>query len=149
MIKTHSAAKTSVPYATFFVGDMLLGIQVQRIREVNKNLEWTSVPHAPPFVLGAMSLRGEVLTVVDLSLLLGMEPNGNYKNKHNIIVQVGDELVGLIVDRVSEIHRIPVDAVETAPGNIHGLDAKVIRGVYQTDRDVVVILNADEILSEN
>jgi purine-binding chemotaxis protein CheW len=148
-VATDVCSQTEIPYATFFVNDVLLGIQVRRVREVNRQLDWTSVPHAPPFVRGVMSLRGEVLTVVDLSLLLGMEATDGKSDGRNVIIQIDDELVGLMVDRVADIHDISPESIEPAPGNFKALDAKIIRGVYQTETEIVVMLNADELLSEN
>ena len=58
--------------ATFMIGNMLLGIDIQKVQEINRHLETTRVPHAPTCVRGVINLRGEVVTVVDLRSVLGL-----------------------------------------------------------------------------
>jgi len=86
-----------VELATFYVGDALCGMDILRVQEINKQLEITTVPRAPDFVRGIMNLRGQIVTIIDLGKKLGLGETGVNGKTRNIIVNSGDEYIGLLV----------------------------------------------------
>jgi purine-binding chemotaxis protein CheW len=97
--------------ATFYVGEILLGIDIQSIQEINRHVSTTLVPHAPREVKGVINLRGEVVTVMDLRTILDLEPIEVDLRTRNIIVQTGTERVGLLVDRVADVVTLGVGSM--------------------------------------
>lgn len=100
---------------TFQIADKLLGVDIMAIREIRAWTPTTAIPHAPSFVRGVVNLRGTVLPVIDLSERLGWEridPTG----RHVIIVlQIGSQLNGLIVDSVNDIVRVETAEMQPPP----------------------------------
>ncbi len=133
---------------TFYIGDQLLGVPIDCVQEIIRNLSTTRLPHAPPHVCGVINLRGEVATVLDLSLILGYGPSELKRTSRNMIVRTSQEPIGLWVERVADIISAPVESITQPPGNIIGTEARFFRGVYQLRDEIVVILNLDEILNE-
>ena len=132
--------------ATFYVGELLLGIDIRLVREINRQLEFTVVPHAPPEVRGVINLRGEVVTVMDLRTILGLGKTDLSKQARNVIVHSGTEQIGLLVDRVTDTVCLSGDAIEPVPANVHGVDASLFQGVYRLESELVVILDVETAL---
>ena len=65
-------AATELQFTTFYVGDILLGVDIQQVQEINRQLSVTDVPHSKDYVRGVINLRGDVATVIDLRTILGL-----------------------------------------------------------------------------
>jgi purine-binding chemotaxis protein CheW len=137
-----------VDLATFYLGELLLGIDIRLVREINRQLEFTPVPHAPPQVRGVINLRGEVVTVMDLRTILGLDRIDISKQARNVIVHSRAEQIGLLVDRVADTVCTTAEAIEPVPANIHGLDAAMFQGVVRLESELVVILNVEAALAD-
>ena len=132
--------------ATFHVGNLLLGVNIDVVQEINRQLDVTRVPHAPDTVLGVINLRGEVVTVVDIRTLLGM-PKRNITDKCRcVVIHSREELVGVLVDRVADILPIPQNEIDPAPANIDGVEGKFFHGVHALEHGVVVLLDVEQLL---
>ena len=141
------SAPADLQLATFYVGDLLLSLPIDFVQEINRNLDLTEVPHAPPHVRGVINLRGDVATVIDLRRILGLGAAEVTPQSRNLIVRSGDESIGLWVDRIADIISITTDGITPSPANISGADGRYFKGVYRTDSEIVVILDVDEVLS--
>ena len=131
---------------TFEVGHALLALDISSVQEINRNLRVTHVPHAPPFVSGVTNLRGEVVTILDPHVILGMNQANRPKPSRNLIVKHDGELFGLLVEKVSDI--LSIDSTLSAPpANLQGIPRKLIRGVHQAPGRLVMILDLEEVLA--
>lgn len=135
-------------YATFRLGEMLLGIEIHQIEEINRQLEVTPVPQAPRFVRGVVNLRGEVVTVLDLRTILGLPPVAITAASRNVIVRYGNEQVGLLVDRVADVAKVFADHVEPPPPNLNGVDGACFEGVCKLESELLVMLKTEAVLSD-
>ena len=70
--RTTSHDKRIVELATFYVGDALCGMDILKVQEINKLMQMTKVPQAPDYVVGILNLRGQIVTIIDLGLKLGL-----------------------------------------------------------------------------
>lgn len=134
--------------ATFYVGELRLASDLKFVREINRYGEVTPVPLAPSCVRGVINLRGDVVTVVDLGVLLGLDPIQITSQTRQIIVHCLGEQFGLLVDRVSDTMSVPVDALEVPPANVRGTDASLLRGVYRLPNELLMILDTQAVLSQ-
>lgn len=133
--------------ATFYVGDLLLGVNIRQVQEINRQLEITRVPHAPAFVYGVSNLRGDVVTVIDLPKILnlpsGLEPD---KRRYLVLQSYGESIV-LIVDEIADVVSVRTEDMEPTPANIGGVEGRFFNAVYTMDTQLLVILDVDEVLS--
>jgi purine-binding chemotaxis protein CheW len=134
-------------YCTFQVGDLLLGVDIQQVEEINRHLDLTPVPHAPACVRGVVNLRGEVVTAVDLRTVLGLPPAAFTKSTRNVVLDSHGEQIGLLVDRIGDVVRLVGDDVEPLPANFSGADARFFKGVYQLDEQLLVLLDLEAALA--
>jgi purine-binding chemotaxis protein CheW len=131
-------------YVTFRVEDHLLGLDVLRVREINRVLEITPVPRAPEYVRGLVNLRGQILTVFDLGVRLGLGPRQIGPETHNVILKEGE--VGLLVDAIGDVAQAGADEMEPPPANIGGIGAEFIDGVVKLENELLVVLTTQALL---
>jgi purine-binding chemotaxis protein CheW len=127
--------------ATFWLGDLLLGIDIVAIREINRVVEITPVPDAPAAVKGVVNLRGDVVTILDLRSLLGLELVELTSQSRLIVIPMEEEVVGLIVDRVTDVATVTTDDEVPLPANMGGIDGRYFTGVYKLNNDLLVVLD--------
>ncbi len=144
----HGFVGTEVEFATFYVGDLHLGADILQVEEINRHLELTPVPQAPECVRGVINLRGEVVTVVDLRTILGLERIEITPKNRNVIVNSKGEQIGLLVDRIGDVVNASTDQIEPPPANLSGVDGRFFRGVYKLDGELLVILDIETALAD-
>jgi len=138
-----------VAAVVFKLGRHELGIEISQVHEVLKWRAPAPVPRAPAFVEGVIDLRGEVVPVVDMRKRLGLAAPEPSPDTRIVIVGFGEERIGLIVDHVSEVSRIPEDAISKAPKYFRGLTAELIQGLARFGDRLVVLLRIERILNSD
>jgi purine-binding chemotaxis protein CheW len=139
-------------YLTFELGDESYGLQILKVQEIIKMQEITKVPRTPDYVKGVINLRGKVMPVIDLRTTFGMEEVEASRNTCIIVVQVqrGETsvILGVIVDKVSEVLEIGAEEIEPAPSFGTQVDTHFILGMAKTKDSVKILLDIDKIMSE-
>ncbi|MFH1999857.1 MAG: chemotaxis protein CheW [Planctomycetota bacterium] len=135
-------------YAIFNVGEIICGLDIKSVREINRNLEVTGVHLAPDYVRGVINLRGQIVTVVDLRQKFGMEPREFGKWTRVIVTRAssGEEDIGLLVDGVDDIVQSLTEKLDQSPPHIDSIVGKYLSGVYKMDKKLIAILDVDRIL---
>lgn len=141
-----ATATDAIQLATFYVGDLLLGLRIDQVQEINRRLDVTGVPHAPESIRGVINLRGEVVTVVDLRTLLELGPGETTRQSRNLIVSCDGEMIGLCVDRIADIVSVHQGDIEPTPPNVSDVDSKHFQGVVTLKDEIVVVLKLDSLL---
>ena len=121
-------------------------INIMEIKEIITYREISEVPRAPVFLPGIISIRGEIIPIVDLRKRLKLECNELSRDARILVVVYDEESFGLIVDRVTSVSRIVENDIETPPTVIGGIEAKFIEGVGRLENGVLIILNVDAVL---
>ncbi len=139
-------------YLTFSLAQEEYGIGILKIREIIGMMPVTSVPRTPEFVKGVINLRGKVIPVADLRLRFGMQAI-DYTDRTCIIVveiegQAGTIQIGIVVDAVSEVLNIKGEEIEDAPTFGTKLDTDYILGMAKLEGGVKILLNLDQVLSD-
>ena len=134
-------------FATCYLNDLLIGIDIRQVQEINRHLEITEVPHSPDYVRGVVNLRGRVVTVLDLRTILGLEPTRITDQTRNIIVQADVEHVGLLADRIADVVLANDENIELPPANVNSIDSRFFQGVHQLDNDLMVVLDVNEVVN--
>ncbi len=135
-----------IEYVTFHVGDILMGIDIHQVEEINRHIDVTAVPNAPDFVRGVINLRGEVVTVVDLRTILGLPPAEIGQQARIVVVRSEDERIGLLIDKIGDVIKTRSDEIESPPANLGGLDGRFFKGVYKLETELLVALDAEAAL---
>ncbi len=113
---------------TFRIGGEDYAIDIMRVREIIPPLPVTPVPRAPPFVEGVVRLRGDVIPVLDVRRRLGLPVTPPTRKTKYLIVNVAGRRLGLVVDEVSEVVRIPRAEIRPAPALVEAERAALLPG---------------------
>jgi purine-binding chemotaxis protein CheW len=131
-------------YITFRINGQLLGINILRIREINRALDITPVQHAPAYVKGLINLRGQTMTVFDLSVRLGGDALKLSDETHNIILK--EEDIGLLVDSIGDVEQADEKDLESAPPNMTAIHDEFIENVLKLEDELLIILDSGPVL---
>ncbi|MFP4392204.1 MAG: chemotaxis protein CheW [Desulfohalobiaceae bacterium] len=145
--KENSSSKDMLQLVSFKLKDEEFGVDILQVQEIIRMQEITHVPNAPDFVEGVINLRGRVIPIVDLRKRFGLERQEHGKATRIIVVMIGQVTVGLIVDEVSEVLRIPEDTVEPPPPIVAGIESDYIKGVGKLEDRLLILLDLNKILS--
>src|SRR5581483_12061893 len=118
-----------VQVVSFRLGNEEYGVDISQVQEIIRMVEITHVPRAPRFMEGVINLRGQLIPIIDLRTRFGMTRAEHTKSTRIVVTEIGTKKVGMVVDSVSEVLRLPNDAIEDAPEMITGVDTAYIRGV--------------------
>jgi len=149
MQPSHSTNETMRKLALFETGNLLCGLDILHVQEINKNIAVTVVHRAPNYVCGVINLRGEIVTVIDLRTKFGFEPLTQEAETQIVIVRQGDENIGLLVDSVSDVVIADERDIEPPPSNLAGVTGRFFKGIYKLEHSLVAILNIDELLARD
>ncbi len=122
---------------------------INNVREVLKMVRVTPLPRSLDFVEGVINMRGEVIPVIDLRRRFGLPEAERTADSRIIIVEVGELMVGLIVDSVSEVTSLPNEQIQEAPSQVAGGKTDLIKGVGKIDDRMLIILDLDRILTSD
>jgi len=134
----------------FALGSEHYGVEVDKVKTIERMMPMTRVPKTPPFVKGVINLRGVVVPVIDLRGRFGL-PESEYTNDTRIIiVAVGDLEVGMIVDSANDVVDVDGDTIVDPPEVVGGIKAKYLRGIAKlADERLLVMLNLQEVLNKS
>ena len=124
------------------------GIDIMLVQEIIRIQGITAVPRAPAFVEGIVNLRGNVLPVLDMRKRFGLEIGERTEQNRIVVVDIKGRTVGIIVDSVSEVLRIPRNQVEALP-QVAGAREKYIEGIgkLQDGKRIIMLVDVDSLLS--
>jgi purine-binding chemotaxis protein CheW len=152
-------------FVTFRLNDLYYGIDILYVREINQAFDVTPVQHAPDYIRGLINLRGQVITIMDAGLRLGMTDRDTSETSHNIILKTDHELApirvaenrpdlnssvdpaGLLIDDFGDVVEIPDEEIESAPANIQEGEADYLSGVFKSDGKLFSILNITKVVA--
>jgi len=135
-------------WVTFYLADEKYGVPVSQVREVLRYSEITPVPGAPDYVIGIINLRGNVVTVLDTRKRFALPPVEVDDSTRVVIIEVEDQVVGILVDQVSEVMRLANGEVETAPNVGNDESSKYIQGVASRDGNLLILVDLHKLLSD-
>jgi purine-binding chemotaxis protein CheW len=125
----------------FDLGSEHYAMDSRGVREIIRMQAITKIPGAPASIEGVINLRGKVTPVLDLRKRLGLRANGESKETRIVVVEVEGQDVGLVVDGVSEVSRIPAAAVEPTSTIVATQDSEYILGVAKLENKLVILID--------
>jgi purine-binding chemotaxis protein CheW len=123
------------------------GIDTTQVREIIRMREITPIPRQPPYVEGVMNVRGAIVPVVNLKKRFGLQENGS-KHPHIVIVESTKGLVGMLVDSVTEVIRVPAELIHPPPQVTRGIDGEYLRGICRLGEKLMIYLDLEKLLEQ-
>jgi purine-binding chemotaxis protein CheW len=132
----------------FRIGNETFGVRIASVREIVRVPEITSVPSAPETVEGVINLRGKIIPVMDLRKRFGHVDIQPDKKNRILVVELGNKLVGLIVNAASEVLKIPPSEIE-APGSVFAEgESSYVTGVGKLKGRLIILLDVSKLLHQ-
>ncbi|MDO9416247.1 chemotaxis protein CheW [Pararhizobium sp.] len=123
-------------------------VKTTTIREIRGWAPSTPLPHSPPDVLGVMNLRGSVIPIIDLACKLGMAQTIANERSAIVVAEVHNMVIGLVVDRVSDILTIPLTQIQPMPDITAAFDKSYAEGIITREEGMICFLNLTQIFDE-
>ena len=121
-------------------------VDIQSVREIRGWTPATPLPHSPDFVRGVINLRGAVLPVVDLAARLGLRSTEPSARSVIIVSRIGEQLVGLLVDAVSDILTVTEDTMQPTPDVAYDAERAFVKGLLPIDGRLISLVSLDRML---
>ena len=118
------------------------------VREVLKYQDIAPVPGAPDYVMGIINIRGTVISVINTRLRFGLSEKEPEENTRIVILEIGQHIVGIVVDSVAEVVYMKRSEIESAPQVNKDDSARFIQGVCHRDDKLIILVELDKLLSE-
>lgn len=124
----------------FKINNEQFAIETNRVQTINDSIQVTKVPMAPSYIKGLINLRGNVISLLDINLLLDI-PKDESAEENIIIVEREDELIGISVDQVDEV----IDVEESLLEKSTDSSKDYIQGVINFQDRIVTLINIDKL----
>ena len=144
----ESANDPIIQWVTFRLDNEKYGINVMQVQEVLRMTEIAPVPGAPDYVLGIINLRGNVVTVIDTRRRFGLPEADADDQTRIVIVEAGNQVIGILVDGVAEVMDVRASMIETAPNVGNDESSKYIQGVSSQNGELLILVDVNKLLSE-
>lgn len=131
---------------SFNIGDEEFGVDILKVQEINRMVEITKVPQTPNYVEGVINLRGKVIPIVDLRKRFNLEVKKYDKNTRIVVVDIEGAIIGMVVDSVSEVLRLPSDTIEPPPEIVTGVNSEYIKGVAKLEDRLLIFLDLSKVV---
>jgi purine-binding chemotaxis protein CheW len=133
----------------FQLGGEEFGVEIMQVQEIIRMPDITRIPQSPEYVEGVINLRGKIIVVINLDNRFELHSKERDDDSRIVIVEVGDNVVGMIVDSVSEVLRLSTSNVEPAPEIISAkIKADYLKGVGKLDDRLLILLDLERVLSD-
>ena len=144
----NSVTEELLQLVSFKIGSEEYGIDILKVQEINRMPEITKVPQAPHFVDGVINLRGKVIPIINTRRKFALEEKEHDKDTRIVVVDIKGEVIGLIVDSVNEVLRIPTSIVEPPPNVTIDSGADYITGVARLEDRLLILLDLGKLIGE-
>lgn len=151
-------------FTTFTLDGRLFGLDILVVREINRILDLTPVPKADCHVRGLINLRGQIVTILDLAVRLGMPYRELQPSSHNIILKTDQDLapqralgdthlatcadqVGLLVDDIGDVVEADEGLIEPPSANVSEHEGRFLKGVVKTPAGLLILLDLPALLT--
>lgn len=134
-------------FVIFKLSNEEYGIDILRVKTIEKMSNITRVPKTSSYVKGVINLRGEVVPIIDLREKFNLNSYEENEDTRIIIVYIDDITVGLIVDSVSEVIEMDSSLIEEPPESIGNVEISNIYGIGKLNGRVIILLDVYKILN--
>src|ERR1700690_4028305 len=145
IMETTGTSTDLLQLVTFTLGDNEYALDIHCIQEVNRMGQITPLPDAAKYVEGVINLRGKIVPIINLRTKFGLESKIDASQSRIIVVEAG-KTIGMIVDSVSEVLRIPSDIIEAPPDIAVSGTSRYLTGIVKLPNRLISMLDVGELL---
>jgi len=147
MVGKERPEDAEIQLVVFQLGSEEFGAAIGQVQEIVNLGKVTRMPKAPAFVEGIINLRGRVIPVIDIRKRFDLAQKEHGENARIMVVALEGQAIGMIVDSISEVLRVPKEAIEPPPPIIGDISAAYLKGVAKLGDRLVILLDLDKVLT--
>ena len=149
-LKKETRSEELLQLVVFQLAEEEFGLDIMQVQEIIRIPDITRIPHSPDYVKGVINLRGKIITVINLDTRFGMQQKEHDESSRIIVAEVDDNVVGMVVDSVSEVMRLPSSTVECVPDIISSkINANYLKGVGKLEDRMLILLDITKVVIED
>lgn len=145
--KAAAASQSSQEVLTFTIDDQNYGLDLLTVREIRAWTEVTPLPNTPPFVRGVINLRGAVVPIFDLRVRLGGGVTQPTSANVVIVVEIGSESCGLLVDTVSDILALDSESLQPVPATAADEEHTFLSALATHEERMVALIDVNRLFN--
>jgi purine-binding chemotaxis protein CheW len=146
----HTAAASAelIQFISFAIGDDHYGVDIMAVREIKGWSEITHLPKQPDYVRGVLNLRGVIVPIIDLRCRFGQGLTEATPLHVIIIVQIDNQLVGLLAYRVSDIISVDPTKIRAVPKVAQSARLNFLSGIVTIDKAMIALIELIHLLTQ-
>ncbi len=136
-------------FLLFRLGEEWYAVRIADVREIHNDFVMTPIPRVPDFILGVINVRGEIVSVTDIAVLMGITSDGTHRGQElpsAIIVRLERCVSALVVDEIGDIIEVRRDSVEPPLSSLDRSQTEFMGGSVYVDGRLIGIVNLDKVL---
>lgn len=133
-------------FLTFFLGKEEYALEILKVQEIIGMMPITPVPNMPGYIRGVLNLRGKIIPVMELRIRFGLMPIEDTEETCIVVVQSGNYLMGVVVDKVSEVSEIDTKQIEEVPTLGGAMQNEYLSGIGKFENSVKLLLDVEKVL---
>ncbi len=150
MAQEHeSAVQDKLQYVTFNLEREVYGVNVMQVQEVLRKVEVAPIPGAPHYITGIINLRGNVVSVINARSCFGLPSIDTTSSARIVVVEVQDQVIGILVDEVSEVIDIDFSEITTTPSIGNQETSRYIDGVINKGDELLILIDLNKLYAES
>jgi purine-binding chemotaxis protein CheW len=133
-------------FLTFFLGSEEYAIEILKVQEIIGLMSITPVPKMPEYIRGVLNLRGKIVPVMNLRTRFGLQEVEDTEETCIIVIQHEEYLMGVLVDKVSEVVDIETESIENVPSIGGAEQSEYLAGIGKVHDSVKMIIEVHKVL---
>jgi purine-binding chemotaxis protein CheW len=142
-------SSASYEYLTFTLGDEHYGLDIMKVREIRGYESVTKIANAPPFMIGVLNLRGDIVPIVDLRIKFSIGKVTYDEFTIVIMLHVNERIVGIVVDSVSDVINMKASDIKPPPEFGIAFDSEYLYGLAPVNDQMIILLNIEKLIASD
>jgi purine-binding chemotaxis protein CheW len=142
--------QTTAAHLAFMLCGQLYAADLRDIIEVRQPPVLTRVAHAPPYILGVASLRGEIVPVVNLRIRFALPIQDSEQSIQDdliLVTEIEGKRTAVMVDAISDVIEIDLAQISKIPKSTMAVDIRYLKGMVQIDEKILLIIDMTKLLT--
>jgi len=136
-------------FLTFTLGTEEYGMDILKVQEIRGYDAVTTIANTPEFIKGVINLRGKIVPIMDLRVKFHLGIVEYNELTVVIILNLGDRMVGIVVDSVSDVLALTPEQIKSPPDLSAGLDIRYLIGLGVVDERMLILVDIEKLMSSN
>ena len=149
-VKENQSAKVDSragKYLTFFLANEEYGVEILKVQEIIGRMPITPLPLTSRYIRGVVNLRGKIHPIMDLNIKFGMNQTEITDETCIIVIKTSSIMMGILVDKVSEVVNVASDEIEDAPFFGSEVNTEYLLGIGKTGGRIRMLLDIEKVIT--